>query len=207
MSDITLIAVVLIVGIGIIVGVARLLERRRKVQTPPMAAGLAPATGQGPDVRALEAKLRVENQVKGGANWFFWIAGLSLVNSVIMLVGGGLNFVIGLGCTQLIDAFASIAAEDLGSDVGTVVKIVAFVLDIFTAGIVAGFGVFARKRHKWAFVVGMVLYALDGLIFVWVQDFLSIGFHLFALYGLYRGVKALSQMAMLEKSVSEAVLY
>ena len=52
----------------------------------------------------------------------------------------------------------------------------------------------------------MVLYALDGLIFLWVQDYLSIGFHLFALYGLYRGVKALGQLAVLEKSMAGVAL-
>ena len=36
----------------------------------------------------------------------------------------------------------------------------------------------------------MLLYALDGLIFLWVQDWLSLGFHAFVLYGLYRGLDA-----------------
>lgn len=35
-------------------------------------------------------------QAKSGANWFFWIAGMSIFNSLIQLLGGSLNFVIGL---------------------------------------------------------------------------------------------------------------
>jgi hypothetical protein len=203
MSDILLIGVVLIVGIGAIVGVARLLERRRQAQAPARAAEALPTPAQSQDVRLLEEKLRAENQFKSGANWFYWIAGLSLVNSVIMLLGGSWSFIIGLGATQIVDALAWIVAEDLGSDVGLGLRIVAFGLDIIIAAVVAGFGLLARKRFKWAFVVGMGLYALDGLLFLWIQDYWSIGFHLFALYGLYQGVKALDQLVVLEKSVAE----
>jgi len=128
---------------------------------------------------------------KNGSSWFYWIAGLSLINSVILMMGGRWSFIIGLGLTQLIDAIATIMADELGSGADVVVKIVAIILDIVVAGIFVVFGVFARKGHKWAFVVGMVLYALDGLIFLWVGDYLSIGFHLFVLYGLYRGLRAL----------------
>ena len=38
-------------------------------------------------VRALEARMRIENQLKGGSGWFYWIAGLSLVNSIIGVIG------------------------------------------------------------------------------------------------------------------------
>jgi hypothetical protein len=57
------------------------------------------------------------------------------------------------------------------------------------------FGALANQRRKWAFVVGMILYALDGLLFIWVQDWWSFGFHLLALYGLYTGFSALKQLA------------
>jgi hypothetical protein len=120
-------------------------------------------------------------------------------------VGGGWSSIIGLGLTQLIDALAALLAEEVGSGAGTRVKIVAFLLDAVIAGIVAGFGVFARKRLRWAFIIGMILYALDGLIFLWVGDYLSIGFHLFALYGLYRGVNALGHLAALEQVEGETM--
>ena len=122
------------------------------------------------------------------------------------MFGGGWSFFIGLGITQVIDAFSGLLAEDLGSSAGTVVSVVAFALNIVIAGILAGFGVFARKRRKWAFIIGMVLYALDGLIFLWVKDFLSLGFHLYALLGLFRGVQALNLLAALEQSVAEGEL-
>ena len=29
--------------------------------------------------------LALENQIKGGTSWFFWIAGLSILNTIIFL--------------------------------------------------------------------------------------------------------------------------
>ena len=38
--------------------------------------------------KAIEEKLKTERRFKSGANWFFWIAGLSIINSIILLAGG-----------------------------------------------------------------------------------------------------------------------
>ena len=43
-------------------------------------------------------------------------------------------------------------------------KIVAFIFDVIAAGIFILFGVFSRKRYRWAFVVGMILYAIDDVL-------------------------------------------
>ncbi len=47
-----------------------------------------------------------EAAVKSGANWFVWIAILSIINSVIVTMNGNLNFIIGLGITQIVDALS-----------------------------------------------------------------------------------------------------
>jgi len=146
--------------------------------------------------KLIEEKLKIEKQFQSGADWFFWIAGLSLINSVILLAGSEWGFIIGLGITQIIDAIGLLIAEE----VGIAGKIIAFIFDIVAAGIFVLFGVFARKRHKWAFVTGMVLYAVDGLIFLLVLDVLSIGFHIFALFCIYGGFKALGKLSGIEES-------
>ena len=51
----------------------------------------------------LQKNLALERQITNGANWFFWIAGLSLINSVLHLAGVSISFLIGLGLTELID--------------------------------------------------------------------------------------------------------
>jgi hypothetical protein len=60
------------------------------------------------------------------------------------------------------------------------------------------FGVFANKLHTWAFLVGMILYALDGLIFLLVGDWLSVGFHVFALFCIFGGFSATRRLKALQ---------
>ena len=128
---------------------------------------------------------------QSGANWFFWIAGLSAVNSIVILSGADLSFLVGLGVTLVIDAVAR--------EIGGMGIIVAIVLDLLVILIFVGVGVFARKRHTWAFTLGMILYGLDGLLFLFFQDWLSLGFHVFALYCIVAGLRAhlaLKRMAL-----------
>ena len=135
---------------------------------------------------AVEAELKNEATLKSGAGWFYWIAGFSLVNSAIMFCGGDSGFVIGLGITILADA--------IGRELGTVGIVLAVVFDLIVAGGVVALGVWAGKRKKWAFIVGMILYGLDGLLLLAAQDFLSAGFHGFALYCIFGGYQALRRM-------------
>ncbi len=127
-------------------------------------------------------------QVESGAKWFYWVAALSMVNTVILLVGGEISFIFGLGITQLVDGVAIVLAEDLG----TAVTIAAFVFNLLTTGFVAFLG-FKARNHRWAFNVGMVLYILDALLFVLFQDWLSLAFHGYVLVSLFKGLKALNK--------------
>ena len=152
---------------------------------------------QEQEQKLIEENLRTENQSKSGANWFFWIAGLSLINSIIVRFRVGLLFIFGLGITQVVDA---VAAELGGAGVA-----ISFVINIIILGIFVLFGIFARKGHVWAFVVGMILYALDGTLFLLVgPDYLSIGFHVLALVFMAAGVRATMKLNALARSGSGA---
>ena len=43
-------------------------------------------------------------------------------------------------------------------------------------------------------LVGMILYAMDGLIFLGFGLWLDLAFHAFALFNMYKGLQALNQM-------------
>jgi hypothetical protein len=125
------------------------------------------------------AVAQAEPEVMGGANWFWWIAGLSLVNTIVLHSGGEINFVIGLGFTLIAD---------------TLFKnylIIALGVDAVAIAIIFGLGWFSRKGYLWAFITGSVLYALDALIYLAAQDWMSVGFHCFALFYIIRGAIAL----------------
>lgn len=142
---------------------------------PLSASATTSATGTADDPATIA-------QMKSGASWFYWIAGLSLVNSFAAFTGSDWRFILGLGLTQIIDAFGQ-SVEGAG-------RIIALVLSLIAAGVLIGFGVLAGKRHTWAFVVGMALFAVDGVIFLLAQDWIGVAFHAFVLYCFFRGLKA-----------------
>ena len=152
-----------------------------------VASTATAATAPVPTAAGKSAPLASTGQLKSGASWFYWIAGLSLINSISAFSGSTWRFIIGLGITQIIDVF--------GTRLETGGKLVSLALDLCVAGLFILFGVFAHKAHTWAFLVGMVLFALDGLIFLLAQDWLGVGFHALVLYWLFRGFSAARQLS------------
>jgi hypothetical protein len=146
----------------------------------PIGASPTAAAALTPQTAASIAHMR------SGASWFYWVAGLSLVNTVMALAGSGIRFIFGLGVTQLI--------SELGSELGPAGKGVALVLDLLAAGVLVLFGFFGNKGHSWAFIIGMILFALDGVIFLLAQDWLGVGFHAFVLFCLVRGFMACREL-------------
>ena len=151
--------------------------------------------GRGPDA---VARYQLEERSKSGAHWFYWIAALSLITSVIALTGSGWGFIVSLGVTRIVDAIAGQVAQETGG----AVKVVAFVFDLIAIGIFAALGYFAAKRQTWAFVVGLVLYLLDTVILIVVGDWLGVAFHAFVLFSVYGGYKACTQLAAFDREAS-----
>src|SRR5260370_26318990 len=46
---------------------------------------------------------------------------------------------------------------------GTGVQLVALLINLWAAGLYIALGLFARKGHKWAFITGMIFYAVDAI--------------------------------------------
>ena len=114
--------------------------------------------------------------VKRGAHWFYWIAGLSIVNTIAALSGGNFHFVLGLGVTEVTDALRAPQARMFG-----------FFIDLLVLGFFLMCGYFGAKAQKWAFVMGMTFYFLDAGITLLAQDWLSFAFHIYALICIWRG--------------------
>lgn len=131
-------------------------------------------------------------QLKTGANWFYWIAGLSLVNSAIFAFGGQVSFIAGLAVTQIIDAFADGMS---GGNSLSAVKVIALVMDFIVFILFALIGYYANKAINAVFIGGMVLYIIDGLVWLLLDSFLAFGFHIFALIMIFRGFMASREIA------------
>jgi hypothetical protein len=147
--------------------------------TAPAAIASAPPAAGG--TRQLWTQ-----RLHSGARWFYWVAGLSLVNSLASLAGQKWRFVLGLGITQLADALAAHSGHGIG------------VVAVLDAVIVASFvllGRFAQQGRVWAFGVGAAIYALDGLIFLGLRDWVGVAFHVFVLVMTVRGLDAARRLA------------
>ena len=147
-------------------------------------AGSTGVVPSPPQAQIIEQKLRLEQALKAGASWFIWVAALSILNSVLSMTGAKLHFIFGMGVTQVVDALANRAGST------------GIVLDLFINGIIAGvfvlFWNLARKGQRWAWIAGMVLYLLDGLILVTFEDWLGVVFHAYVLFRLFSAFKFLS---------------
>ncbi len=135
--------------------------------------------------------------LRGGANWFYWIAGLSAINSAIFAFGGNTAFIAGLGFTQLADGVIDLSIQQGGP---SVLKAVAVVFDIILIIVFALFGYFANKRFSAAFIVGILIYAADALLLLVLGAFLTAGFHAFALFFIIRGFLACRKINAAESS-------
>ena len=160
--------------------------RNRFVKTMSNLLGLeeqnSSALGEiGPDLQELEARM------KSGSTWFYWIAGLSGINSAIYAFGGDVAFLAGLGLTQVADALVDAAIE---SGLPAAVRYVAIVFNFVLVALFAFIGYYAGKRSSIAFIVGIVIYFFDALLVLLLGMWLGSAFHAFALFFIIRGFLA-----------------
>lgn len=114
--------------------------------------------------------------IKSAARWFWWIAGLSLVNAIMLSSGEKTSFVVGLAMTTLALLYLKGAAA-LGW--AFVVVLIAFY------GVM---GYFAMQRRQWAFYLGLAVYAVDAALYAVYEDWMPFGFHLFAGFFIAKGL-------------------
>ncbi len=156
-------------------------------------------TADASQMALIQKKMTLESRFRNGVNWFFWIAALSLVNTLTYLFGVTITFVIGLGATQIVDGFMSGAAEVLGQN-GVYAKAIGLVINIIIAGVFGLFGFLGRNRHRWAIIVGIVFYTIDGIILLLFRDFFGAAFHAWALFGIIGSLKPLKDLETMETS-------
>jgi len=147
--------------------------------TPPPLAPAPASTSGAFGARGANPQMRSNARVRIAASWFYWIAGLSVLNAILSATQSGWVSLFGLGIiTQVFGGWVRN---------GSISSQIALALGVLVAGVFAAFGVFANKGQSWAFLVGMVLYGLDALLFISGGYWLSIAFHAYVLYRLFTG--------------------
>jgi hypothetical protein len=145
-----------------------------------------------------EVHADLARRYKSGANWFYWIAGLTLITSIITFGGGNWRFLISLGTTQVIDGIAAALSAELGS----APQFIGLVLDVFLIAIFVLFGVLANKKLLWAYILGMAAFVVDGLVSLLIQDLTGVVVHVVVLIFMVPGFMAGRKLVELEQEMA-----
>ena len=144
-----------------------------------LSPGSTPANTSRP-AAAMDPRVPVILRMRRGAGWFFTIAVLSGVNSVLQIFNAKIRFIFGLGITQVVDGMA----RGMGQG-GTVV--IAVVDGLFIVMLILC-SRWAKAGSQGAFLGGMVAYALDGVLLLlfsmWLGTCLRAVDDLAGLYGV-----------------------
>ena len=157
-------------------------------------------------ITAIQNRLKLENTIKSGISWFYWIAGLSLINSGIQLINGSISFVVGLAATQFIDGLAMGLANLSEPPMATIIRVGGLLINIGISGMFALAGFLGLKRYSAAIIAGMVLYALDGLLYLYFGEWLAVAFHAWALWSIFTGLKAINTLKAEEQPKAVTVI-
>ena len=87
------------------------------------------------------------------------------------------------------------------------INIISVILNAIFTGIIALFGWLALKRKGWAFIVGMILFSLDSVLTLLFEDWISLGFHVFALICIFNGYNALRKIRQAEVVEPQPQIY
>ena len=158
---------------------------------PASAAGALDTGGATVTSRDLIRSQLLQRRNNGGG-WFYWIAGASILNSVINAAGTQWGLAVGLGITYFIDEIARILSDTVRT------PIYAVIIDVAIAGGFVLIGRAARRGRLGWYAVGIGLYALDGLLFVLAEDILGIVVHAIAIFALVSGWRATRSLKQLE---------
>jgi hypothetical protein len=71
---------------------------------------------------------------------------------------------------------------------------------VIGAGAFVGLGVAGGKGARRAFITGLILYAIDLVLTVFLSLWIGVALHAYALYCLFLGVGACSQLAALRRA-------
>jgi hypothetical protein len=146
----------------------------------------------------------IVEQAKKARGWFAAIAAFSFVNSLLIMFGVEVSFVIGLGATQVVDAIVAVTREQGGASVGAVVSVIGLLMNLCIIGMVVFIWWASGRGSTAAYIVGMVLYALDGFIFLAVGDWIGVGFHVFFLFMLWGGFRFMREWRKAEAFLGQA---
>ena len=138
------------------------------------------------DYKAAEEHRRTDlrDDSRSDANYFFWAAGFAALGTGLLPVR--LSLLVSVGAIDLLTFY--------GRPLGQLYPVALWsaAATWFVAVLVLGF--LARSGRRWAFIVGMVLYAADMIALIVTFSLWAFGVHAFFVYKWFQGQKALQDL-------------
>ncbi len=156
-----------------------------EVQMPPILPYLMPQISANQEII-------VSADVRKAAHWFYWKAGMTVINSILVMAGTYWQFFLGLTIPQLLGGLViGISEMSDGANLGVFHGII-LVISLFSAGVTALFGYKAGQGKKWGFVLGIIIFSFDALLYLVTLSFLGVIIHIIAIYTLCKGYASCS---------------
>lgn len=141
----------------------------------------------------------LEKSIGNASRWFFFISGISLLNVLGLFLNFSSALLAGFGANFYISGFSETFLPRLGI-ASELVPVIVFAVNLTLIGVFTYIGWLAYRRHLWAYNLGMLLYALDTLIYVRIWAWSGIILHLVGLFFLFGGRVSLIALRNLEKA-------
>ncbi len=129
-----------------------------------------------------QLRSEVRHDIFSGANWFYWLAILSVINSLIVYFLGIRNLPFAFGVTQWFDGTSA--------PFNPVFHTSSLIIDILIAAGFACFGLVSRKRNDVLYILGIFLYVVDALLSLGLKEFYGFAFHFLGIFYLCKGLLA-----------------
>jgi hypothetical protein len=128
------------------------------------------------------ADLRADS--RNYANYFFWAAGLAALGTGLLPVR--MNIFVSIGAIDLLRFY--------GSPLGQVYPLAVYGAAATWLVALLALGFAGRTGHRWAFLVGMLLYGADMIALVVTFSLWAFGVHAFFVFKWFQGQKALKDL-------------
>lgn len=132
-------------------------------------------------------KIKLNEILVNGANWFYLIGVLSLINALLSLSNKNIRFIFGLIST---DFFILLSKLTKLQNIKLTFYVITFILCAFFIII----GYLGNKQKKWCFIVGGILYSADTVLLLLFKNYHDIFWHIIAIYAIFKGFTAINKI-------------
>jgi len=125
--------------------------------------------------------------IQVGAIWLKGIGGLSILNLILFIADQNLRFIVGLNINYVFIGIAEGIRDGINIDLTNISILLGFIISC----LFIWFGHKSKKHNRNVYLISLIIYSLDTLLSVFFKDWITLGFHLFALFFIINGYRAL----------------